>query len=188
MARGLSLPGLFVGPAPDGFIPFSDLENAPADTEVTAATPEGLLASYNGASLTHAQAIHLGQEAAGALNSSPTDRTCVSITLCHAFGMGSGVGSALVSEGAVVLPAVNGIRGCGDPKQRAVETGAVLAETQSTLLFADTHVIKHMPAAAGAVQLRGGVVKVSSGTEIWEGGDIEYAGVPLHSIGKKPAV
>merc|ERR1711990_824816 len=92
-------------------------------------------ALYNGSSMTQAQAVLLGQEAAAALQSATSDKTCVSITLCHAFGMGSGVGSALLSGGAVVLPASDGIRGCGNPKQRAAVTLDVLKKTESTLLF-----------------------------------------------------
>ena len=181
----------------------------------------------------------LGAGAAAGLGSTAADKTCVSITLCHAFGMGSGVGGALTSGGAVVLPAADGIRGCGDPKQRAEVstsqvserlitqkcsmrhassslarytqsrdagwpnpqtlahllrtrsrvqvTAAVLLETHATLLIADSHIIKNMPApsGAGASALRGGLVKVSSGTEIFDTG-LEYAGVPLRSIGKRP--
>ena len=180
----------------------------------------------------------LGAGAAAGLGSTAADKTCVSITLCHAFGMGSGVGGALTSGGAVVLPAADGIRGCGDPKQRAEVstsqvserlitqkcsmrhassslarytqsrdagwpnpdtcsltathsrvqvTAAVLLETRATLLIADSHIIKNMPApsGAGASALRGGLVKVSSGTEIFDTG-LEYASVPLRSIGKRP--
>ena len=106
--------------------------------------------------------------------------------------MGSGVGGALSSGGAVVLPAADGIRGCGDPKQRAEVTAAVLGETGATLLIADSHIIKNMPSAGAssattsALALRGGLVKVSSGTEIFDAG-LEYAGVPLRSIGKRPS-
>jgi hypothetical protein len=67
-------------------------------------------------------------------------------------------------------------------------TAAVLLETRATLLIADSHIIKNMPAPSGAghaYALRGGLVKVSSGTEIFDTG-LEYAGVPLRSIGKRP--
>ena len=72
---------------------------------------------------------------------------------------------------------------------RAQVTAAVLLETRATLLIADSHIIKNMPApapsGAGAHALRGGLVKVSSGTEIFDTG-LEYAGVPLRAIGKRP--
>ena len=70
---------------------------------------------------------------------------------------------------------------------RAQVTAAVLLETRATLLIADSHIIKTMPApsGAGAHALRGGLVKVSSGTEIFDTG-LEYASVPLRSIGKRP--
>ena len=69
-------------------------------------------------------------------------------------------------------------------------TAAVLLETRATLLIADSHIIKNMPAPSGAGgpgahALRGGLVKVSSGTEIFDTG-LEYAGVPLRAIGKRP--
>ena len=61
----------------------------------------------------------------------------------------------------------------------------VLTETCATLLIADTHIIKQMPAAGGMPALRGGLVKVSSGTDIFDTG-LAYDGVGLLSIGKKP--
>lgn len=172
---------------PSGFLSFEEVANHAEDTMDPAASDGAPFASYNGSAMTQAQALFLGFEAAAALGSAPADRTCVSITLCHSFGLGSGVGSALVSGGAVVLPAADGIRGCGDPKQRAAVTAEVLSESASTLLFADSHVIKNMHAGpgGGALALRGGLVKVSSGTEIFDTG-VTYAGVALQSIGKKP--
>ena len=80
--------------------------------------------------------------------------------------MGSGVGGALSSGGAVVLPAADGIRGCGYPKQRAEVTAAVLGETGATLLIADSHIIKNMPSAGAssattsALALRKFVVRI----------------------------
>ena len=172
---------------PDGFLSFEELTNHAEDAMDAVASDSVPFASYNGSAMPQAQALTLGREAAAALGSSPTDRTCVSITLCHSFGLGSGVGSALVGGGAIVLPAADGIRGCGDPKQRAAVTAEVLRESASTLLFADTHIIKNMEGGSGGeMQLRGGLVKVSSGTEIFDTG-VAYAGVALQSIGKKPS-
>ena len=90
------------------------------------ADPDGLFATYGGSALTHAQAAALGAGAVAGLGSTAADKTYVSITLCHGFGMGSGVGGALLSGGAVVLPAADGICGCGDPSQRAEVTPGVV--------------------------------------------------------------
>lgn len=170
---------------PSGFVSFEEVASHAEDTMDAATSDSVPFASYNGSTMKQEQALTLGREAAAALGSTSTDRTCVSITLCHSFGLGSGVGSALVGGGAIVLPAADGIRGCGDPKQRAVVTAEVLRESASTLLFADTHIIKNMEEGSGQMALRGGLVKVSSGTEIFDTG-VAYSGVPLQSIGKKP--
>jgi len=171
----------------DGYVSYTELSGQEPDGEDAAATPECLLGNYNGAAMSQAQALALGNDAAQMMHSNEQDRTCVSITLCHSFGLGSGVGSAFVSGGAVVLPAAGGIRGCGDPKQRATVTHEVLQSTGSTLLFADTHILKQLPASSGMV-LRGGIVKIGSGTDIFDDGSgMEYAGAALFAMGKRPA-
>lgn len=174
-----------------GHLAFSDLLQSPVDSEPAAATPEDLFASYNGAAMTQKQAVSLGQNAASVLKSTAEDRSCVSITLCHSFGFGSGVGSAFMSGGAVVLPAAGGIRGCGDPKQRAAVTAEVLATTGCSLLFADAPILKQlqgMELIGGGSKLRTGVVKVGSGTDIFDDGSgMRYAGAALLAMGKKPA-
>lgn len=187
VAQSLSLPPVLLHDAAgqDKLMSFEELAGHSEDVEDAAASPDGLFANYNGSKMTQAEAARLGSAAASALNGTADDITCVSITLCHAFGMGSGVGSALHGGGAVVLPAADGIRGCGDPKQRAEVTAEVLRQTGATLLFADTHIIKQMPAEGGAAALRAGLVKVSSGTDIFDTG-LEYGGVKLSSIGKAP--
>ena len=93
----------------------------------------------------------------------------MSITLCHGFGLGSACSSALLRGAAIVLPAVGGIRGCGVPSQRAEATLDVLVSQNCSLLFADTHTLKALAACIGdavptALALRGGVVKIGSGT------------------------
>ena len=110
----------------------------------------------------------------------------MSITLCHAFGIGSAVGSALLSGAAVVLPAVGGIRGCGVPAERAAATLSVLESEACTLLFADTHTLKALPPPtdAGALRaLRGGVCKTGSGAAFLDE-ELEYAGVAMRTVGK----
>ena len=125
--------------------------------------------------------------------------TCVSITLCHSFGMGSGVGSALLRGSAVLLPAAGVIytrahTGAwmevtpSDPKQKAEVISSVLEEEGATLLFADTHIVKHLapPSVELACKLRGGIVKIGSGTDIFDDGSgMVYEGAPLLAMGKK---
>ena len=116
--------------------------------------------------MTQGAACALGSAAASELAMTHMDRACISITLCHAFGIGSAVGSALLSQAAIVLPAVGGIRGCGDPAQRAKVTRDVLSETSATLVFADSHTLHGLdalPPPPEVSKLRGGVVKVGSG-------------------------
>ena len=157
-----------------------------------AARSEGLLALFGGAALTHGSAVALGASVAERLAVGPTDRACVSITLCHAFGIGSAVGSALGSAAAVVLPAVGGIRGCGDATQRAEVTCDVLRASNSTLLFADSHTLQALealpqpPAGAPRLALRGGVVKTGSGSDFLptDGFVYQYQGVRLLELGK----
>ena len=139
--------------------------------------PTAPLGYFGGTSaLTHGEAMACGADARARLGIAPADRVCVSITLCHAFGIGSAVGAALGAGAAVVLPAVGGIRGCGVPSQRAAVTREVLASEGCTLLFADSHTLGATPAAGSAEaaalpplpSLRGGVVKIGSGADFLE--------------------
>ena len=125
------------------------------DTTAESQSQGGILGIYGGVELTHATSIALGkpsqlphsilpsphtlsiptyptpnhpctgEDASKHLGLTADDRCCVSITLFHAFGMGTAVGGALLSGAAVVLPAVGGIRGCGNPVQRADLTALV---------------------------------------------------------------
>ena len=85
-----------------------------------------------------------------------------------------------------MLPAVGGIRGCGVPSQRAEATLQTIAGEQCSILFADTHTLKALPADVDADlnALRGGVVKIGSGTDFLDE-TREYAGVTLATLGKK---
>ena len=109
----------------------------------------------------------MGEDASDKLDMRNKDRVCVSITLCHAFGIGSAVGSCIQSGAAIVLPAVGGIRGCGDPKQRAKVTLDIISSEKCTVLFADTHTLKALPEPGDLdiSSLRTGVVKTGSGTK-----------------------
>jgi len=127
------------------------------------------------------------------------DRVLVSITLCHAFGIASAVGSAFLAGASVVLPGASGIRGCGSPTQRAAVTLEVLASARCSVLFSDVHTLKALPPPAGAdlSALRTGACKVGSGAsflhdvreaKLGPNGEmrpLEYAGVPMLAVGKK---
>eukprot|EP00913_Durusdinium_trenchii_P021187 g19905.t1 len=140
--------------------------------------------------LTIREAIEeMGAAAKERLAITAADRVLVSITLCHAFGIGSAVTG-------LVLPGASGIRGCGSPSQRAEATLAAMVSHKCSLLFADIHTLKALPTPSGQLQLRGGVCKVGSGAEFLDlreaklgpNGEmrpLEYAGVPLVAIGKR---
>lgn len=134
---------------------------------------------------TNQQALNHGQEAAEELRMTEQDKVCISITLCHAFGMGSAVCSALQTGATIVLPAVGGIQGCGVPSERAAATFDVLKSEKCTLLFADTHTLRALPdnASSYGLNLRGGVCKIGSGSTFLEE-TREYAGVKLKTMGK----
>jgi acyl-coenzyme A synthetase/AMP-(fatty) acid ligase len=138
--------------------------------------------------VTMEEVVDLGEQAARHLSVTPSDRVCVSITLCHAFGIGSAVSSALLNGAAVVLPAVGGIRGCGNPAQRAEATLSVLSSAHCSLLFADTHTLGALeackPNSAALSRLRGGVVKVGSGSDFLDG-TVRLANATLSTLGKK---
>ena len=163
-----------------------------------------LLGVYGGSALTHGEAITLGRQAATKLHLTSADVVCASITLMHAFGIGSAVSSALTAGASVVLPAVGGIRGCGVPAQRATVTVEVLERTGATVLFGDTHTLQAMrelgdpPGTAPAgLKLRSGVIKVGSGSNFLDhvaevpsskGGGapmpLKYGGVAMLAMGK----
>mmetsp|Transcript_34425 Transcript_34425/g.50564 ORF Transcript_34425/g.50564 Transcript_34425/m.50564 type:complete len:299 (-) Transcript_34425:12-908(-) len=134
---------------------------------------------------TNKQALAHGNEAAGELDMTEEDIICVSITLCHPFGIGSAVSSALQTGAAVVLPAVGGIQGCGVPSERAAATLEALQSEKCSLLFADTHTLKALPSVPteGLLNLRGGVCKIGSGATFLEE-TREYGGVTLKTVGK----
>lgn len=177
---------------------------APADAPIPAAVPadDSLALGYwsSTAPLTNGEALtQMGADAKSQLNMGPKDKVLVSITLCHAFGIGSAVGSSLLAGATIVLPGASGIRGCGSPSQRAHVTLEVLEAQRCSLLFADVHTLKALPDAGSAdlSALRGGACKIGSGadflhdiTEAKLGRDgemrpIEYAGVRLTAVGKK---
>lgn len=167
---------------------------------VTADDSAALAYWGNTTPLTNGEAFDVqGAHALEALQITAADRVLVSITLCHAFGIASAVGSALTAGAAVVLPGSSGIRGCGSPTQRAQVTLSVLESQKCSVLFADVHTLKALPppGTADLSALRCGACKVGSGadflTEVREaklGPDgemrpLEYAGVTITAVGKK---
>ncbi|KAL3784578.1 hypothetical protein ACHAWO_005884 [Cyclotella atomus] len=135
---------------------------------------------------TNRMALEQGRAAAEELVMTEQDVVCVSITLCHAFGIGSAVCSALERGASIVLPAVGGIQGCGVPSERAGATFEVLESEKCTLLFADTHTLKALPDDPMKLHLRGGVCKIGSGSTFLEE-KRKYGGVSLKTIGKVEA-
>lgn len=133
---------------------------------------------------TNRQAIQHGQEAAEELIVVEQDVICIAVTLCHAFGLGSAVGSALLRGACMALPAVGGIQGCGIPSERAAATFEVLENEKCTLLFADTHTLKALPDHPERLNLRGGVCKIGSGSD-WLEETRKYGGITLRTMGKR---
>lgn len=145
-------------------------------------TPHGYYNSATG--YTNQQALTHGMEAIDELKITEDDTICISITLCHAFGIGSAVSAALQSGACIALPAVGGIQGCGVPSERASATLEVLESEQCTILFADTHTLKALPEPSTTLMLRDGVVKTGSGSTFLEE-TTKYGGISLKTIGKK---
>jgi len=131
----------------------------------------GLHAMFGKAKLTQGEILNLGRSCREKLDIGPGDKICVSITLCHAYGIGTAVAGAFSAGATVVLPAVGGIRGCGNPAQRAEVTLDVLKSENCTLLFADSHTLKALPPTTEGdlPSLRGGVVKIGSGSDFLDG-------------------
>jgi acyl-CoA synthetase (AMP-forming)/AMP-acid ligase II len=143
-------------------------------------------AYYNSTSnaFTNGQALQLADEAANELFVVEQDVVCISVTLCHPFGMGSAIGSCLLRGACIALPAVGGIYGCGVPSERAAATFEVLESEKCTLLFADTHTLQALPDHPERLNLRGGVCKIGSGSD-WLNDTRKYAGVTLRTMGSK---
>jgi acyl-CoA synthetase (AMP-forming)/AMP-acid ligase II len=138
----------------------------------------------NPTAYTNKHALAHGKEAASELAMTEDDIVCVSITLCHPFGIGSAVCSALLAGATIALPAVGGIQGCGVPSERATATLDVLLSEECSLLFADTHTLKALPPPPEdrTLKLRGGVCKIGGGSTFLEE-TTEYGGVTLRTLG-----
>ena len=137
--------------------------------------------------LMHASALKQGQGMVHYWSIQPSDRICVSITLYHAFGIGSACSAAWQAGATIVLPAVGGLMGCGIPSQRAETTLCTLESQKCTLLFCDTHTMKAFGNESlektDLSALRGGVCKTGSGTTFLKE-TIMLKGVTLATLGK----
>ena len=141
-------------------------------------------AFYNSTSpLTNDAIDELAEDAIRNLKLTPADTACVSITLSHAFGIGSAAAACLSSGACISLPNVDGLHGCGVPSDRAAATLLAL-EDGATVLYADTHTLKALPADASLPHLRTGVSKISSGADFLEK-SLTFAGVDLWALGKR---
>lgn len=194
---GLRHPAIVVGgdgsgSGSAGTICFMDLIDSDVDSdgwtdpvEADGATAHGF---YNSSKpYTNGQALVDGANAAAALGMDEADIVCVSITLCHAFGIGSACSSALMSGAAIALPAVGGISGCGVPEERARASLDTIKQLGCTLVFADSHTLKALPPSApGSLTLRGGACKVGSGADFLAEMK-EYAGIELRTVGNATA-
>ena len=141
-------------------------------------------AFYNSTSpLTNDTIEELAEDAIRHLELTPSDTACVSITLSHAFGIGSAAAACLSSGACISLPNVDGLHGCGVPSDRAAATLLAL-EDGATVLYADTHTLKALPSDVNLPQLRTGVCKISSGADFLEQGS-PFAGLNLWTLGKR---
>jgi acyl-CoA synthetase (AMP-forming)/AMP-acid ligase II len=158
------------------------------DEEIDDGEKETIHAYYNSTTgYTNQQALEQGADAAWELAIIPGDIVCVSVTLCHAFGIGSACTSTFLQGAAVALPAVGGIQGCGVPSERAAATLEILESQKCTLLFADTHTLKALPEPQYPLDaFRGGVVKIGSGSTFLEE-TRKYGGVTMRTIGSMEA-
>lgn len=186
-------PILAGGEEMDSMLNHVDVDVSPLDTDDDEQASDRALGYFNSTmALTHGNALKQGQDMKRHFHMIQDDRVCVSITLYHAFGIGSACSSALLSGATIVLPAVGGLRGCGVPSQRAQVTLDTLVSEKCTLLFADTHTLKALHddslaeflRAADLSSLRGGVCKTGSGSDVLEE-TVDLAGVKLSTLGKK---
>ena len=100
------------------------------------------------------------------------------------MGFGFGVLSAFQGRSAVVLPSLQ-----GGTEAAAASTAQAMAEEKCTLLLADSHVLKALPAAApDGLAARGGLTKIGSGDAIGLGEPRAVWGKALTTVGMPPAM
>jgi hypothetical protein len=133
---------------------------------------------------TDAALVSNGAAAASALRIATSDVTCVSVPLAHPMGFGFGVLSAFQGKSAIVLPSLE-----GGTEAAAANTAQAMSLEKCTLLLADSHVLKALPAAApdGLDAFRGGLTKIGSGDAVGLGEPRAVWGKALTTVGKPPA-
>ena len=133
---------------------------------------------------TDAALVSNGAAAASALRIATSDVTCVSVPLAHPMGFGFGVLSAFQGKSAIVLPSLE-----GGTEAAAANTAQAMSSEKCTLLLADSHVLKALPAAApdGLDVFRGGLTKIGSGDAVGLGEPRAVWGKALTTVGKPPA-
>jgi hypothetical protein len=133
---------------------------------------------------TDAALVSNGAAAASALRIATSDVTCVSVPLAHPMGFGFGVLSAFQGKSAIVLPSLE-----GGTEAAAANTAQAMSSEKCTLLLADSHVLKALPAAApdGLDAFRGGLTKIGSGDAVGLGEPRAVWGKALTTVGKPPA-
>ena len=165
-------------------IPFAELTGAAGsgDEEVLLVPFEqehAAFAYYNTTNPTSLAAlVAQGQATAAELALSSDDRVCLPITLNHSMGFGFGVLAALSAGASIVLPA---------PAPDAAATVAAVRDEDCTILFADSHTLKHLPSEsvpADQPSLRGGIIKIGSGEAFGLDTPRVWAGVELTTVGK----
>eukprot|EP00629_Pelagomonadales_sp_RCC1024_P007074 CAMPEP_0119267902 /NCGR_PEP_ID=MMETSP1329-20130426/5869_1 /TAXON_ID=114041 /ORGANISM="Genus nov. species nov., Strain RCC1024" /LENGTH=254 /DNA_ID=CAMNT_0007267845 /DNA_START=98 /DNA_END=859 /DNA_ORIENTATION=- len=126
-----------------------------ADASFEPRGPADAHAFFNSTSpLANGELEALAADAAKHLALTPEDTACISITLSHAFGVGSAAAACLSAGATICLPNVDGIVGCGVPSDRAAATLHALEGEGCTVLYADTHTLKALPADAHLPKLR----------------------------------
>ena len=172
-----------------GAVSFGELDNSTGTSlaelgayECAQSQDHEEFAFYNASKPTSlASLIVQGESTAAELSLTADDRICLPITLNHSMGMGFGVLAALSSGASIVLPS---------PTPDADLTVAAVRDEDCTILFADSHTLKNLPAdsvASDQPSLRGGIIKVGSGEAFGVGSPRVWAGVRLTTVGKPAA-
>jgi acyl-CoA synthetase (AMP-forming)/AMP-acid ligase II len=126
------------------------------------------------AKITNEEALDQGNRARRYLKMTESDVSFVPVSLFSEFGIGTACTSTILSGASIVLPAVGGLIGCGDPMMRARETVKIMFEEKCTLLFADGSTMKIMNdkcvmlklAEAEGGNIKNGLYKSGRGSDV----------------------
>ena len=112
---------------------------------------------------TNHQARLLGAEAAHKLNLTSDDNSCIAVTLCHPFGIGSAACSAFCLAPPSRYRRWVASRGVECHPSALLPLYPCWSLKGARFLFADTHTLKALPEASQRLWLRDGVIKIGSG-------------------------